>query len=448
MSAWALSLVLAVGGQVAKSGDAPVQFDTLKDPDLVPLALRNEIRDALPASLVGEGHPAKVVGNELRIDTKGNGSFDVSVTRTFQIVRVKAAARDVDVAVFRLADTWFAAPARVGRARIGRHAFELLDVDSNGALSSGDFVRIDDGAFQRETARHLLCGGDLLFEFEVPAAPAPVLRWHVVEKPAWANALQWSGFMTVAALRGQHGLAPLALDEALSRGCQLHAEYLYLNDYDYSKPWDGVGSHGEKSDAAGYTEEGSKAGSSCSTEGDPDPPSVARQLFGAMIHRPTLLGEEHLGIGAVDRSKNSSASGYTVMGGPDRKVETLEDIAVVPAPGSIGVPLKIEVERPAPENPPQFYSRPRGYPVSVTYGTLPLEDPELELFEGVHPKRVVGTTFTPKHPIHSTRPNNAESVFLAPDGVLRPNELYEVRFRFRLGGISRMLAWRFHTGKQ
>src|SRR5262245_64573732 len=120
MLAVAWCLLSAVDGPAAKGGEAQIQFDALKDPDLVPLALRSEIRDALPVSLVGEGHSAKVVGRELRIDTKGTGSLDASVTRAFQVLRAKAAARGLDGAVSRLSEAWCAAPANVGRARVDR----------------------------------------------------------------------------------------------------------------------------------------------------------------------------------------------------------------------------------------------------------------------------------------------------------------------------------------
>ena len=105
-----------------------------------------------------------------------------------------------------------------------------------------------------------------------------------------------------------------------------------------------------------------------------------------------------------------------------------------------------------PEKDPGCYLRKPGYPVSVTFGTVPLKNVSLKLFRGRDGKiPVSGFLFTPEQPLHQSLPNNNLSAFFLPKYPLRKGSTYLAVFEARLKDEvkdkdkSVRLVWSFKT---
>jgi len=260
------------------------------------------------------------------------------------------------------------------------------------------------------------------------------------------NVLQWRALLANNGFRNNSGLAPTQLDRQRSDGAQKHAEYLKRNNYDYSKPWDGVGSHHEDPSKPGYTPEGALAGNDHATSGTSDASSAILEMTATMLHRISFLGPAlgGIGVGAVEGANNPSANGYCVVGGPAPALQSLADIVLVPAPGQQNVPLLIQSERPPVEAKPDFYATARGYPMSVTFGSLPISAPAMRLWTA-RGQAVSGDTFSPEHPIHSSRPVNEQSLFFVADEPLKGGTDYVAEFTAKHDKEDVRLRWTFRT---
>jgi hypothetical protein len=268
-------------------------------------------------------------------------------------------------------------------------------------------------------------------------------------KPAHYNDLQWSGLLVTNHFRSHVGLAPVELDAERCDGCQKHAQYLLLNNYDYSKPWDGIGSHDEIPGNPGYTKEGHDASHRHGTSGTGDAAGAIVGQTRTMLHREGYIGavSSGLGIGAVNECQNSSATGYSVTGGGGPNVSSIDEIIVVPAPGQRGVYPYCKRERPRPDRDPAFYETTRGYPISVSFGSLDITETTIEVFTGKRGRLrpVKGFLFSPEKPISKTRPRNSNTTFFVAAGGLDRKTAYTVRFRAKKDGEPFELAWEFAT---
>ena len=166
-----------------------------------------------------------------------------------------------------------------------------------------------------------------------------------------------------------------------------------------------------------------------------------------MLHRINFLcaASEGFGVGRVERAQETASVGYSVMWTGWESTTDVGGPIVVPGPGERSVPLICTPEIPPVENPADFYSKPRGYPVSVTFAEIPLTQLSLKLFDDRGEASVRGTCFTPALPIHSTRPQNARSAFFVADEPLRHAHAYVAVFTAKEGDRPIRLVWGFTT---
>jgi hypothetical protein len=165
-----------------------------------------------------------------------------------------------------------------------------------------------------------------------------------------------------------------------------------------------------------------------------------------MLHRLSFIGPATggLGVGAVEGASNPSADGYSVVGCPDAEPRSLAEVVVVPAPGQRRVRTTARDERPPVEAIPSFYDTERGYPISVTFGKLPLRATKLRLLDAKG-NAIAGECFTPERPIHSSRPSNGATAFFIARAPLASDAEYTVEFAAEHAGAPLVWRWTFRT---
>jgi len=166
-----------------------------------------------------------------------------------------------------------------------------------------------------------------------------------------------------------------------------------------------------------------------------------------MLHRVVYIGSSTspFAVGSVDRSMNSSCAGYSVLWGSAPNPLSVEEIVAHPAPGQRLEFLTGSPERPHVERAPDYYDRPRGYPVSVSFGRLPFSEVDLRVFVDGEREPLPGELFTPERPIHSTRPSNANTVFFSPKDPLKQSTTYRAEFQVTHEGELVRRVWFFST---
>lgn len=446
-----LVILLCVAPPVAAQETGTLRPGQLTDPTVVPLAVEHVLQDRLPAALAPGGHRVEVERDALRLDSSGDGELDRQVAaRSPQVVAVGGRR----LLVYYKADAWYAAPAAVLAGTVGGHAVELLDVDMDGRFDgTGDYLRWDNGSFYRQNDTSLVPTSKGLVRYRLQQDRDEwVLEVTPVPRPAGFEDAQWQVLMHLNLWRGRVGLAPLRLSAALSDGCQKHADYLYRNGGGNSSGADAMGVHTEQPDKPGYTEEGLDAARNSNIVDISDPVQAVELQTPTMMHRVLFLRrhDRGLGVGISGEPGSKRSKGYTVIRTGQGWVTRVRDIVVVPAPGQRRVPPLARPEHPVPDKDPRCYLRkPKpGYPVSVTFGTVPLQNVSLKLFRGRDGRIPVrGLLFTPEQPLHQSLPNNNLSAFFLPRYPLRRGSTYLAVFEARLKGRNEpvRLAWCFRT---
>jgi hypothetical protein len=429
----------------------------LSNADRVPLGLRFPITTKELPELAGRSVAVLQTEKQLQIDLDGDGRFEKRIpAKRPKVLGIPCKDADGKASIRQLlfahdATGWWAAPAALLKGKQGGTEVLLLDADLDGVFCGpNDWLAFGEGSLHRVEPDHrLVADGEFLGSYELITEQRGV---RLVVQPLGqgkdANRLQWLALLVTNEFRTSIGLPPTRLDPGRCDGCQKHALYLKANNYDYSLPWDGVGSHDEVPGNPGYTEEGHRAAKRHATAGTPD---AALGIVGqshTMLHRMSFIGRAGggLGVGAIDGAKNSSATGYSVVGGPVATPGNLGEVVVVPAPGQRKVPTRIRAERPNVEDDPAFYQRERGYPISVTWGTLRITQSSLQLFDA-RGKAVPGRCFTPDKAIHSSRPANGYSAFFVADQPLQSGTNYTVEFRANVRDTPLRWVWTFATSK-
>lgn len=438
------SLVAApsADAQVAegKPKSVALKAERLDDASLVPLTLRTFVRgDRLPA-IVGRDIAVRTTPKQIEVDLDGSGRFASKATPkkgTILAIVPEPAAGETAPAAARTwilagdAAGYWIAPANLLVGTFQKQPLELLDADQDGRFDGErDWVRLGNGPFHRFASTDRWIGsGDRIFTLAVATSTrSPTATLDPLTRESTQSDAQWAALTATNAYRLANGLGPMRLDAELCDGCQKHALYLQINKYDYSKPWDGVGSHNEDPEKPDFTEEGLRAATSCATSGGPDAAAAILRQTATMLHRTSYLGPAGcgLGVGSVQGGSGDLA-GYSVTGGPKPQPNQLDELVAVPAPGSTGVPLLVGGERPPVERDPAFYDRARGYPISVSFGRAGCTKARIRLFDA-RGKEVAGTLFSPDSPIHSTRPENGNSAFFVADDPLAGGAKYEAEF--------------------
>lgn len=428
-------LAPAVAAGDAKTITLHVKAITLDNPAPLPLALRFRIEEGVPEALLPGGCRIEAESKALRVGPDASGKGHSSVRKGHpKMLKLATGESTRTLLFFDLLGRWYAAPAQ-GWVTKGRLKLEILDADFDGRpLSKGDWVRQPSQPFTRVGPWHRIALAAGSAELEAEAAGR---TWKVVVRPLQqpddASELQLAGLASCNRIRVLAGLPPLLLDVERSRKCQLHATYLYLNGYDYSAPWDGVGSHEEVEGRPGYTAEGREAAHSAVTSGHPDPEVSVWGMVYTMMHRLSYLSAPDigLGIGAEARSKVAGARGYSVVWGAKPQLGPTDVPVVLPAPGATGVPVAFRPERPRVEGIEGFYAGARGFPITVSHGGQSLEDARVTLYRHLRRgivEEVAGYRFSHERPRHHTRPENGYTTMFVAKAPLTAETTYIVEF--------------------
>jgi hypothetical protein len=431
---WNRVVMFVCLGQVAVA-QGTLRPAQLSDPTVVPLAIEHRIQGQLPAAVAPAGHKVKLEGSALRVDADGDGELDRQIaSRSPQVVAVGTR----QVLIYHKSGAWYAAPAAMLKGTVDGHAVSLLDADMDGRFAGvGDYLRWDKGSFYRQNRTRLAATKTGLVQYVLRRErDAWVLELTRVEAPVEFDNAQRQILNSLNLWRGQVGLAPLRLSKVLSDGCQKHADYLQRNA---NEDGEVMSVHSEDPDKPGYTKEGLDAARNSNIVKVKKPIQAIDLQTPTMMHRVLFVRRHDRGLGV-------GLSDYAVIRTGLGLVKRLQDIVVVPAPGQDKVPILAKPENPVPEKDPGCYLRKPGYPVSVTFGIVPLKKVSLKLFRGRDGKIPVrGFLFTPEQPLHSSLPNNNLSAFFLPKYALRKHSTYLAVFEATLKGESVRLVWSFRT---
>jgi len=453
-----VTLLCLLPPALAQHTTGTLRPEQLTDPRVVPLAIEHLVQGQLPAALAPAGHKVKLERAALRVDSDGDGELDRQVSaHSPQVVRVVAGEhRTRQLLVYYKGGAWYAAPAAMLKGTVGGHAVELLDTDMDGRFDGeADYLRWDKGSFYRQNSTRLAPIKKGLVQYALKKErDAWILALTPVKRPAGFDDAQCRALTHLNLWRGLVGLAPLGLSTSLSDGCQKHADYLHRNGNDGADSGNEMGVHGEDPDKPGYTKEGLDAARNSNIVKVSDPVKAIDLQTPTIMHRVLFLRRHDtgLGVGISGHPGSKLTKGYTVIRTGHGLVNRVRDIVVVPAPGQRRVPILAMPEHPVPENDPGCYLRKPGYPVSVTFGILPLKSVSLKLFRGRDGKiPVSGFLFTPERPLHSTLANNNLSAFFLPKYPLRKGSTYLAVFEATLEhkdkakNKSVRLVWSFKT---
>ncbi len=429
---------------------AVLQSADYDDPDRIPLASEHVVIDRVPEALVPGSHHVAARADRLEVDVTGDGNIDlVAHAAKPKVIGFQEGGARRLVLFYRKLKTWYAASGASLRGTIEGMPIKVLDADLDGDFAGPkDYIRWGDGAFTRHHESHLLAGDHELWSYSLRRDGG---RWQfevtIDPRPPEATDLQWSALMAANRFRRRIGLAPMRLDLSRCAGCRKHAEYLLLNPDVYAAPWNGVGPHDEQPELPGLSEEGRQAARQSSITSRWDPAGAVSTDTFTMLHRVNYLcsASEGFGVGCVVQGEPPDRKGYSVMWTGWESAKDTGCPIVVPGVGQRRVPRTCVEEIPPVENPPDFYAKRRGYPVSVTVAEMALTQLSLHLYADAGASLVRGVCFTPSSPIHSTRPLNARSAFFVAEEPLRRAHRYVAVFTAVEGEREIRLVWGFAT---
>lgn len=346
---------------------------------------------------------------------------------------------------------WFAAPAGHVSGNTAFGLLEILDVDLDGDFDGElDYFAWRGGRLHLQGGAPQVYSEDGLHDFTIEQVKS---KWMVQLSPATYPQNMapevTKAWMATNELRNNVGLEPVQLDEARTDAAFKHAHYLQTNGPS------GAGSinvHDEKSDLPGYTPEGKRAATGNVSWGSGGN-NLARQPhheFATLFHRSEFVyPSTTMGAGAE--------GGYGVVWVEDGQSDLADWLqrtgmesnwVMTPAPGQQNVPLRALRDSPIPASVPDFYSRDRGYPVSVscsyTYGQL--ENVSLRLFDDKG-KEVEGFLITMADAGFTSQGFSADHLFAAKQR-LASKSTYRAEYRAVLKSNGRQLSfdWSFTTG--
>jgi uncharacterized protein YkwD len=241
----------------------------------------------------------------------------------------------------------------------------------------------------------------------------------------------------VKGYRKEAGLEPVALDAALTKNCQAHADYLARNAGDPGIQ--GLGAHDEDPKLPGYSVAGHQAGRASDIYFGPDPEAAVDFWMASLFHRVPLLAPELKRIG------------YAVAGAGGERVAVLNVHSghgigrpvFCPADGQKDVPLAYHPgERPDPI--PESKGKKAGYPISVGFPAgAAVKDAAAKLLDA-DGKEVSIWLSSPEQSVDTGLQRN--TACLVAQEPLRPKTTYTVTVRARLDGEEWKKTWSFTTG--
>lgn len=237
-------------------------------------------------------------------------------------------------------------------------------------------------------------------------------------------------------IRRTAGLAPVALDPALSKGCRAHAEYLARNATAGSAQ--GLGAHDEDPKLPGYTPEGEKAGKA-SDISYREPAAAVESWMSGLFHRVPILhpGLKKIGLGWTRAGEGGAISVMDVVSGRGGGPTV---VVAYPADKQRDVPLALgrEIPRPAPTDS-------GGYPVTLTFP----EDQKVTAVTAtmrVDKEDVEFHLSTPEKPADARYQRN--TVCLIAKEPLKPSTTYTVIVTAKTGTKPFTRTWSFTTVKE
>jgi len=358
----------------------------------------------------------------------------------------------VPVLFYLKQDEWFAAPADriAGKTALGY--LELLDVDLDGSFDGElDFLAWRDGRFHLQGAVPRIHSEAGLHTFTINTVKSKILvEVSPPQFPEGISPAATSAWLVTNELRNEIGLEPVQMDVGRTDAAAAHAHYLQTNRDNGVNP---LNVHDELPDLPGYTPEGEMAArGNVSWHGGGN--NLARQPlheFATLFHRsefvyPSLTmgagGEGQYGVVWVEDAQHDTERWLKETGMESSWV-------MVPAPGQTGVPQRALRDSPVPASVPNFYSRDRGYPVSVSssYTYAELEEVSLRLFDS-EGEELKGFPITMADAGFTSQGFSADYLFAAEQSLKSKSE-YRAEFRAKLKASGRLLSfsWSFSTGK-
>ena len=237
----------------------------------------------------------------------------------------------------------------------------------------------------------------------------------------------------INAIRKLAGIQPVELDEALSRACRLHAQYLVTNRADPKAQ--GLGAHTERQELPGFTAEGNKAAGASDIFWGRDIGGAVERWMAGLYHRIPILRPNLKRIGFGYEGNTVVADVVSGVVGPN-----LDSVAY-PADGQSDVPTEFGVEIPNPL--PKDAPRKAGYPITLLFPFVTkIAVVEAALSDSAGGK-VEFHLSDPENPATSFPQQN--TVCLIPIKPLAPNTTYKVSIKVNADGSVVRKSWSFVT---
>ncbi|MCP4093504.1 MAG: hypothetical protein GY747_08645 [Planctomycetes bacterium] len=358
----------------------------------------------------------------------------------------------VPVLFYTKQDQWFAAPAGYISGNTEAGQLEILDVDFDGHFDGElDYLAWRGGRLHMQGGAPQVFSEDGIHEFSLEQVKSKLLvQLSPATYPQGVPANVTKAWLATNELRNGVGLEPVQLDLARTDAAAKHAHYLQTNGPGGSGT---INVHDEKADLPGYTPEGKQAsmGNVSWGSGGNNLPRQPHHEFATLFHRSEFVYPS-LTMGA------GSEGGYGVVWVEDGQSDLARWLqqtgmesnwVMTPGPGQKNVPQRALRDSPVPASVPDFYSRDRGFPVSVsssyTYGQL--ENVSLRLFTEKG-EELEGFLITMADAGFTSQGFSADYLFAAKQ-QLDSKSTYRAEFRARLKSSGRELSfdWSFSTGK-
>jgi len=337
-----------------------------------------------------------------------------------------------------------------GNTAVGQ--LEILDVDFDGVFDGTlDFFAWRGGCLHLQGPSPRVYSEDGLHEYTLQKVKSKLqVQVSEADFPQGVGGDVKAAWLATNKLRNNVGLEPVQLDLDRAAAAAKHAHYLQANGPGGSNT---LNVHDEVVGAPGYTPEGKRAAQGNVSWGSGGN-NLSRQPiheFGTLFHRSEFMYPS-LTMGA------GGEGGYGVVWVEDAQYDTARWLkqtgmqsswVMTPAPGQTEVPQRALRDSPVPASVPDFYSRERGYPISVatsyTYGQL--EDVSLKVFDGKD-NELEGFLITMSDAGFTSQGFSADYLFAAKSR-LASKSTFRAEFRARLKGSGRLLSfdWSFSTGK-
>ena len=409
-----LLLILALGYGVSErtSGDDPIEFGLkpaqLEDGLRIPMALEVRLNGGVPARALLTTQRALVdlLQDAGLTEEKGVLLVPRGESRPLKlkpgrpkVVEFLEFERAIPVLFYTKGEQWCAAPASLLRGKSKLGELELLDADLDGRFDESlDFLAWNGGAWRLIEKEPLLPGEEGLYALSVAEGKRGrlVARLNLEAIPTDLSGEEAACWRNVNALRNASGLAPVRLSVARCAASKSHAAYLQRNGPSGSGS---INVHDEDPELPGYTKEGHRAagGNIGWGSGGRDLSAQPGYEFATLFHRGEFLyPSPDMGGAAV--------GGYSVVWVEQQQTDLAAWLSrhrvgshwvMVPAPGQLEVPTTAKRDSPTPASVPNFYSRGRGWPVSVStsYSYRDFESASLKVYDSKN-NEVDGFLFT------------------------------------------------------